>query len=72
MEDEYGRPPWLIESAITSPNGIRAQVTVALPAGEVWDERAIGDCTEIAQMTAATAMKHVQKIRDDHYSKVPF
>lgn len=72
MEDEFGRTPWVHKGAITDPNGIHVEVTVTVPAGQVWDDRAVGDCTEIAQMTAATAMKHIQKIRDDHYNKVPF
>jgi hypothetical protein len=71
-EDEFGRRPWQIEAAITDPHGIRVEVAVSLPPGQVWDDKAVGDCTEIAQMGAATAMKHIQKIRHDHYNKVPF
>lgn len=71
-EDEYGRPPWRMESAITDPNGIRVEVAISVRAGQNWDDKAVGDCTEIAQMTAATAMKHIEKCRQIAAEKVPF
>jgi hypothetical protein len=69
--DDYSTP-WAIETAITDPSGIRVQVKIAVPAGHVWDDEAVGDCTEITQMTAATAMTHINKCRKIAADKVPF
>lgn len=71
-EDEYGRTPWLMESTITDPSGIRVHVTIAVPPGKAWDDKAVGDCTEIAQMHAAGAMTHINKCRQIAAEKVPF
>jgi hypothetical protein len=71
-QDEYGRAPWAMETAITDPEGIRVQVKITVPPGRTWDDKAVGDCTEIAQMTAATAMTHINKCRQIAADKVPF
>lgn len=70
--DEYGRLPWQVESAITDSGGVRVHVTISVPPGQVWDDKAVGDCTEIAQMVAATAFTHIKKCRHAAADKVPF
>jgi hypothetical protein len=66
------RMPWAMETAIIDPEGIRVQVKITVPPGHIWDDKAVGDCTEIAQMTAATAMTHLNKCRQIAADKVPF
>lgn len=70
--DEYGRQPWRMESAITDPSGVRVSVAITVPPGKEWDDKAIGDCTEIAQMAASTAMTNIEKCRKIAADKVPF
>jgi hypothetical protein len=72
MEDEYGRTPWLLEAATTDPTGVRVHVTVTVPAGHVWDDKAIGECAEIAQMTATRASNQISDSRLAAADKVPF
>jgi hypothetical protein len=71
-QDEYGRTPWLIETTVIEPSGIRVHVAVSIPIGQVWDDKAIGDATEVAQMHAAGAIKQINECRRIAADKVPF
>lgn len=69
--DEFGREPWLFEAAVTDPDRrVRVHVTVTLHAQS--GERVIGDCAEIAQMTAKSGMDHIQKMRKEFAEEPPF
>jgi hypothetical protein len=70
--DEYGRAPWRMESTITDPAGVRVSVAITVPPGKTWDDKAVGDCTEIAQMTAARAVTDINKCRALAAERVPF
>lgn len=72
MEDEYGRAvPWVYESTLTDPNGIKVQVIVTVsPVGHYGTNT--DECGEVAQMTATTAMRHIRTNRQEHFEKAPF
>jgi hypothetical protein len=70
MEDEYGRTPWVHEATITDPTGLGVSVTVTIPSAANWDDSL--EALEIAQMQAATAMKHLTKIRMESLERCPF
>ncbi len=68
--DEYGRTPWVHEATITDPTGLGVSVTVTIPPAANWGNSL--ESLEIAQMQAATAMKHIRKIREDDQKRCPF
>lgn len=69
--DAWNRDPWLFEAAITDPDRrVRIHVTVTVHANET--DRVLGDCAEIAQMTAKRGMDHIAKLRKEFQEEPPF
>ena len=69
--DAWNRDPWLFESTITEPDRrIQVHVTITVHANE--KDRVLGDCAEIAQMTAKRGMEHIQKCRKEIEEECPF
>lgn len=68
--DEYGRTPWVHEATITDPTGLSVSVTVSIPPAANWGDSL--ESLEIAQMQAATAMKHLTKTRKESLERCPF
>ena len=69
MEDEY-RPPWVFEATSTDPTGLRVHVTVTVPPGAAWED--VGECGEIAQMTASKAIAQARSNRKNCQERCPF
>lgn len=67
--DDY-RLPWVHEATITDPTGLRVQVLVTIPPAANWDRS--DESTEIAQMQASQAMRHLTKLRKEHNEECPF
>lgn len=64
------RRPWVFESTITDPTGLKVHVTVTAPPTADWDNSL--ECAELAQMGAATTVRHIRKNRKADQERCPF
>jgi hypothetical protein len=71
MEDEYGRPvPWVYESTITDPTGLKVHVKVTVPGTAFYFDS--GECGEVVQMAATRAMTQITASRKAEQERCPF
>ena len=61
-EDGYLYEPWVFESTVTQPDGIRVQVVITVPIGTAWKD--VGETAEIAQMTATRALSQITTCKE--------
>lgn len=71
MEDECGAPvPWIFEATVSDPTRLRVHVAVTVPPSASWED--VGECSEIAQMTASRAIAHARQNRKNCQERCPF
>ncbi len=69
--DAWNRDPWVFEAAITEPDRrLRIEVKFIVHANQ--PDRVLGDCAEIAQMTAKRGMDQIAKLRKEFEEEPPF
>ncbi|MEV4767765.1 hypothetical protein [Micromonospora humida] len=65
-EDGYCDEPWVFESAVTQPDGIRVQVVITVPPDAAWGD--VRETAEIAQMATNHALTQIDRCKE----RVPF
>lgn len=63
-------PAWRFQSVVTTPDGIRTEVVVSVPAKGAWPD--VGEVAEIAQMCATQASGRMAKMLRDSAERAPF
>ncbi|MFE7868816.1 hypothetical protein ACFUYE_00490 [Micromonospora humida] len=66
--DDDGRPiePYVFESTVTQPDGIRVQVVITVPSRAAWSD--VRETAEIAQMATNHALTQIDRCKE----RVPF
>ncbi|MBP2331274.1 hypothetical protein JOF56_011659 [Kibdelosporangium banguiense] len=63
-------PEWTFESTITTPDGLRADVTVTVPQSQAWPD--VAEVAEIAQICASRAAQQATKMVRESRERCPF
>jgi hypothetical protein len=63
MTSTYELPPeWTFTATITTPDSVRVETTITIPASEAWPD--VLESSELAQMSAVRGASLVRKARE--------
>ncbi|WP_327029736.1 hypothetical protein OG989_04220 [Micromonospora sp. NBC_01740] len=65
-DDGYFIEPYVFESTVTQPDGIRVHVSISVPPDAAWKDTP--ETAEVAQMTASRALAQINASKE----RVPF